>query len=70
MVVEIPGTGDNPGDPKDPTSPDRVWNSMFDWVRKQMSIDQTRGLRVGFQYGGLLRAEDGAYACGEVERGY
>ncbi|KAI9668453.1 MAG: hypothetical protein M1831_001207 [Alyxoria varia] len=52
MIVEIPGTGDNPGDPKDPTSPDRVWNSMFDWVRKQMSIDQTRICVWGFSTGG------------------
>ena len=39
LVVEIPGTGDSPAFPKDPTSPDRQWASMLDWVEKQEGVD-------------------------------
>ncbi|KAK8085395.1 alpha/beta-hydrolase [Apiospora hydei] len=42
LIVEIPGTGDNPGLASDPESPDRVWSSMFDWVAQQAEIDQDR----------------------------
>ncbi|KAI1415649.1 yellowish-green 1-like protein [Hypoxylon sp. FL1857] len=52
LIVEIPGTGDNPGAPSDPSSPDRVWSSMFDWVAKQGGIDQTRIVNWGFSTGG------------------
>lgn len=52
LVVEIPGTGDNPGAPSDPASPDRVWSSMFDWIAKQESIDQSRIVNWGFSTGG------------------
>lgn len=52
LVVEIPGTGDNPGAPSDPESPDRVWSSMFEWVGKQESIDQTKVMNWGFSTGG------------------
>lgn len=52
LIVEIPGTGDNPGDPLDPESPDRVWSSMFDWVGKQAHIDQGRVVNWGFSTGG------------------
>ncbi|KAI1375581.1 yellowish-green 1-like protein [Hypoxylon crocopeplum] len=52
LVVEIPGTGDNPGAPSDPSSPDRVWGSMFDWITKQEGIDQSRIVNWGFSTGG------------------
>ncbi|OTB03038.1 hypothetical protein M426DRAFT_263842 [Hypoxylon sp. CI-4A] len=52
LVLEIPGTGDNPGAPSDPTSPDRVWTSMFDWIAKQDGIDQKRIVNWGFSTGG------------------
>ncbi|KAI0174872.1 Alpha/Beta hydrolase protein [Pestalotiopsis sp. NC0098] len=52
LVVEIPGTGDNPAAPADPTSPDRLWTSMFDWVRQQDGIDQTKVVNWGFSTGG------------------
>lgn len=42
IVVEIPGTGDSPADPKDPTSPDREWSSLLDWIAEQPEIDQSR----------------------------
>lgn len=52
LIVEIPGTGDNPGAPADPASPDRVWSSMFDWVARQPEIDQARIVNWGFSTGG------------------
>jgi dienelactone hydrolase len=52
LIVEIPGTGDNPGDPCDPTSPDRVWSSMFDWIAAQDEIDQGRIVNWAFSTGG------------------
>ncbi|KAI1076743.1 yellowish-green 1-like protein [Whalleya microplaca] len=52
LIFEIPGTGDNPGAPSDPESPDRVWSSMFDWVTKQDGIDQSRIVNWSFSTGG------------------
>jgi len=52
LVVEIPGTGDNPGKADDPTSPDRVWSSMFDWIAVQEAIDQSKIVNWGFSTGG------------------
>ncbi|KAI0423296.1 Alpha/Beta hydrolase protein [Xylaria grammica] len=52
LIVEIPGTGDNPGAPSDPDSPDRVWSSMFDWIGQQKCIDQSKVVNWGFSTGG------------------
>ena len=52
LVVEIPGTGDNPADPDDPTSADRVWTSMFGWIGQQQEINQSRVGAWGFSTGG------------------
>ncbi|KAI1467467.1 yellowish-green 1-like protein [Daldinia caldariorum] len=52
LVVEIPGTGDNPGAAGDPESADRVWSSLFDWVAGQDGIDQSRIVNWGFSTGG------------------
>ncbi len=32
LIFEIPGTGDCPAAPNDPTSPDRLMSSVLDWV--------------------------------------
>lgn len=42
LILEIPGTGDSPADPSDPTSGDRQWSSMFEWIRKQKEIDDKK----------------------------
>ncbi|KAF2786542.1 alpha/beta-hydrolase [Melanomma pulvis-pyrius CBS 109.77] len=52
IVLEIPGTGDCPSDPLDPTSPDRLYSSLFDWVDQQASIDQKKVAVWGFSTGG------------------
>ncbi|KAI8938599.1 hypothetical protein NX059_004473 [Plenodomus lindquistii] len=40
IVLEIPGTGDCPANPSDPTSPDRLYTSLFDWISQQHRLDQ------------------------------
>ena len=52
MVLEIPGTGDHPGDASDPKAPDRVWDSVFEWVEKQREIDRKQIIAWGFSTGG------------------
>jgi len=52
VIVEIPGTGDCPADRRDPTSPDRLWTSLLDWVDTQKSIDHKKIINWGFSTGG------------------
>ncbi len=42
IVLEIPGTGDSPADPKDTVSPEREWSSLFDWLDEQSEVDHKR----------------------------
>lgn len=42
LILEIPGTGDCPAAAGDPTSPDRLYSSVLDWVEQQSSIDRRR----------------------------
>ncbi len=37
LSFEIPGTGDSPAAPNDPTSPDRLMSSVLDWVTSTAS---------------------------------
>lgn len=52
MVLEIPGTGDSPATPDDPKSPDRVFDTLFEWIEQQSEIDQTRKAMWAFSTGG------------------
>lgn len=52
IAVEIPGTGDCPADPNDPTSPERLWSSVLDWMREQPWIDSNRIAAWGVSCGG------------------
>ena len=52
VVVEIPGTGDSPAAARDPTSPDRQWSSLLDWIEQQKEIDSKRVVVWGFSTGG------------------
>lgn len=58
LVVEIPGTGDSPAAKRDPTSPDRQWSSVLDYVDSVAEIDSRRIVIWGFSTGGYyaLRA--------------
>ncbi|KAI2627180.1 Alpha/Beta hydrolase protein [Xylaria nigripes] len=54
VVVEIPGTADCPADPADPVSPDRLWDSVFDWMAKDehQRFDMKRVMCWGLSSGG------------------
>ena len=55
LSFEIPGTGDCPAAPNDPTSPDRLMSSILDWVvanAPQYAFDTTRILARGISTGG------------------
>ncbi|KAF2195794.1 alpha/beta-hydrolase [Zopfia rhizophila CBS 207.26] len=52
VVLEIPGTGDCPAAPSHPTSPDRLYSSLFDWVAQQEGVDQKKVAIWAFSTGG------------------
>jgi pimeloyl-ACP methyl ester carboxylesterase len=55
LSFEIPGTGDSPAAPNDPTSPDRLMSSVLDWVTStasQYNFDVKRVLARGISTGG------------------
>lgn len=52
IILEIPGTGDSPADPKDPKGMDRVWSSLFYWISTQPEIDREKLITWGFSTGG------------------
>ena len=55
LSFEIPGTGDCPAAPDDPTSPDRLMSSVLDWVSAsalQYGFDQARIIARGISTGG------------------
>lgn len=52
VVAEIPGTADCPADPADPSSPDRLWDSVLEWMAKDGRFDMGRLLCWGLSSGG------------------
>ncbi len=55
LTFEIPGTGDCPAAPADPTSPDRLMSSVLDWVAANAPtyhLDPTRIMARGISTGG------------------
>jgi hypothetical protein len=52
IVLEIPGTGDCPAKASDPTSPDRLYSSLFDWVDEQEGLDNKKTAIWAFSTGG------------------
>jgi hypothetical protein len=52
VVVEIPGTADCPADAADPASPDRLWDSVFEWMEGDGRFDMRRVLCWGLSSGG------------------
>ncbi|KAI1634624.1 Alpha/Beta hydrolase protein [Biscogniauxia mediterranea] len=52
VVVEIPGTADCPADPADPASPDRLWDSVFAWLRADGRFDRHSVVCWGLSSGG------------------
>jgi dienelactone hydrolase len=52
IVLEIPGTGDCPANVSDPTSPDRLYSSLFDWVEAQEGLAKGKTAIWAFSTGG------------------
>ena len=55
LSFEIPGTGDCPAAPEDPTSPDRLMSSVFDWVSAsalEYGFDPAKVIARGISTGG------------------
>ncbi|EAW14606.1 heptaketide hydrolyase ayg1 [Aspergillus clavatus NRRL 1] len=52
VVVEIPGTADSPADPADPSSPDRLWNSVLSHLDQQPALDTGKLVVWGLSAGG------------------
>jgi pimeloyl-ACP methyl ester carboxylesterase len=52
ICMEIPGTGDCPADAKDPTSPDRLFTSLLEWIDAQEAIDTKKLCVWAFSTGG------------------
>jgi hypothetical protein len=52
VVAEIPGTADCPADSADPESPDRLWDSVFEWMEKDGRFDLDHVLCWGLSSGG------------------
>lgn len=65
VICEIPGTADSPADPADPESPDRLWNSVLDYMAQRPEFDMSRVAAWGLSAGGFyaIRA-----ACMHRER--
>ncbi|KAI0390466.1 alpha/beta-hydrolase [Xylariaceae sp. FL0594] len=53
VVVEIPGTAECPADPADPESPDRLWDSLFQWMERDGRFDMQRVMCWGLSAGGF-----------------
>lgn len=53
VIVEIPGTADSPADPADPESPDRLWNSVLDYMDRRPEFDMSRVAAWGLSAGGF-----------------
>ncbi|KAJ9132374.1 Esterase FrsA [Pleurostoma richardsiae] len=53
VVVEIPGTADCPADPADSESPDRLWDSLLEWMGAQEGLfDMGKVMVWGLSSGG------------------
>jgi acetyl esterase/lipase len=52
VVVEIPGTADCPADSADPESPDRLWDSLLDWMAADGRFDMEKVMVWGLSSGG------------------
>lgn len=52
VVLEIPGTADCPADPADPTSPDRLLDSVFSWMLSDGRFDMSHIMLWGLSSGG------------------
>lgn len=52
VVVEIPGTADCPADPADAAAPERLWDSLLEWMGRDGRFDMGRVMVWGLSSGG------------------
>ena len=52
VIAEIPGTGDCPADPKDAKAPERLWDSIFEWMKGKGVFDIKNVVAWGLSCGG------------------
>ncbi|GIZ44689.1 hypothetical protein CKM354_000788000 [Cercospora kikuchii] len=52
VIADIPGTADCPALRSDPTSADRLWTSVLDWISTQPHLDSRKVLVWGLSAGG------------------
>lgn len=52
VAVEIPGSGDSPALKNDPTSPERTWSSILDWINENPVFDNNKIAAWGLSTGG------------------
>ena len=73
VIAEIPGTADCPADPKDPKSPDRLWDSIFAWMTRRNVFDMSRvcvwGLSAGGYYAIRIAHTHHGHLVGSVAQG-
>lgn len=53
VIAEIPGTADCPADPQDPESPDRLWDSVFEWMHQKKLFNMSNVTVWGLSCGGF-----------------
>ena len=74
MISEIPGTADCPSNRQDPTSPDRLWSSILDWISSKSDIFDTSkiiawGLSAGGYYAIRLAHTHHSHLLGAIGQG-
>lgn len=52
VIADIPGTADCPADRADPTSAERLWTSVLDWMEQQGTFDMKKIIAWGLSAGG------------------
>lgn len=56
ICIEIPGTGDCPADADDPTSCERLWDSVLEWIEQQDWVEQGKVVAWGVSCGAYYAA--------------
>lgn len=73
VICEIPGTADCPADPADPESPDRLWNSVLEYMASRPEFDMRKvavwGLSAGGFYAIRAASTHAKYLMGCVAHG-
>lgn len=66
VTAEIPGTADCPADPSDPSSPDRLWDSLLSWMARDGRFDMGKVVVWGLSVGGYYAVRIAHTHCERV----